>query len=491
MADQIQLRRDTAANWTSVDPVLAQGEPGLETDTGKIKYGDGVSAWSALPYFAGDGGSAYTLPVATDAVLGGVKIGSGVSVAGDGTISVAPQPGTGTDLSYTAATRELASSTGNNATLPEVIVDGTSGLMTGTQARKLTDIAAGAQVNPTAMSQAVAETGTDTTAQSVSAAVLKAAVIKHAPEGDGTAITTGTVTPGTGNIDFRTAGGSENDALLVDAVGNLAVRPLPATAFAPFTEVRGILPQWVDADTIGWSGGVAYVNGSVVNFTAANSGNLLQTDPGLSATGVWNHYLVDAGAGVGAIEMVLQATTGPTWSDADQYWTLNGDNTRRWVGWHYVEDDGGTRKITPFLASASMGELEAEFLRSPAGDTNRLQNGIAAVSNTVEPTDVPVTNSVTATCKHVLATAKIRNDAGLSMTARLFSYDADADIAVASSRPAYQARTTAAAAGEWFFNNPVWCPVTPGNPQLFHGWGTEGGSPTGFLVDCFGARSQR
>jgi hypothetical protein len=46
----IKLRRDTAAAWTSANPVLAPGEPGLETDTNLIKYGNGVTAWNSLPY---------------------------------------------------------------------------------------------------------------------------------------------------------------------------------------------------------------------------------------------------------------------------------------------------------------------------------------------------------------------------------------------------------------------------------------------------------
>jgi hypothetical protein len=50
MSAQIKLRRDTAANWTSVNPVLATGEPGLETDTLKVKYGDGATRWNALSY---------------------------------------------------------------------------------------------------------------------------------------------------------------------------------------------------------------------------------------------------------------------------------------------------------------------------------------------------------------------------------------------------------------------------------------------------------
>lgn len=55
MADRIKLRRDTAANWTATNPVLAQGEPGFETDTDFLKVGDGVTPWSALGYVAGVG----------------------------------------------------------------------------------------------------------------------------------------------------------------------------------------------------------------------------------------------------------------------------------------------------------------------------------------------------------------------------------------------------------------------------------------------------
>jgi hypothetical protein len=57
MTTRIQLRRDTGANWTSEDPVLASGEIGIETDASPIKFkiGDGVTAWSSLAYFVGSG----------------------------------------------------------------------------------------------------------------------------------------------------------------------------------------------------------------------------------------------------------------------------------------------------------------------------------------------------------------------------------------------------------------------------------------------------
>jgi len=55
MADIIQIRRGTASQWTSTNPVLADGELGFETDTKKGKLGNGVTAWSSLPYsFTGE-----------------------------------------------------------------------------------------------------------------------------------------------------------------------------------------------------------------------------------------------------------------------------------------------------------------------------------------------------------------------------------------------------------------------------------------------------
>jgi hypothetical protein len=51
MATRMQQRRGTAAQWTSANPVLAAGEIGFETDTGKFKIGDGTNTWSNLDYF--------------------------------------------------------------------------------------------------------------------------------------------------------------------------------------------------------------------------------------------------------------------------------------------------------------------------------------------------------------------------------------------------------------------------------------------------------
>lgn len=52
---KIQLRRDTAANWSTNNPTPSAGEPCFETDTGKLKIGDGITAYNSLPYQGGTG----------------------------------------------------------------------------------------------------------------------------------------------------------------------------------------------------------------------------------------------------------------------------------------------------------------------------------------------------------------------------------------------------------------------------------------------------
>jgi hypothetical protein len=51
MSTKIQIRRGLAATWASSNPILSSGELGFETDTSKLKVGDGSTAWNSLSYF--------------------------------------------------------------------------------------------------------------------------------------------------------------------------------------------------------------------------------------------------------------------------------------------------------------------------------------------------------------------------------------------------------------------------------------------------------
>jgi hypothetical protein len=49
---QIKIWSDTAANVTSANPTLASGQWAKESDTGKVKLGDGSTAWTSLGYYS-------------------------------------------------------------------------------------------------------------------------------------------------------------------------------------------------------------------------------------------------------------------------------------------------------------------------------------------------------------------------------------------------------------------------------------------------------
>jgi len=76
---QIQIRRGTAAQWTSSNPILAAGEQGFETDTNKFKIGNGSTAWTSLAYAAGTG--------TVTSITAGTGL-SGGTITSSGTIAV-------------------------------------------------------------------------------------------------------------------------------------------------------------------------------------------------------------------------------------------------------------------------------------------------------------------------------------------------------------------------------------------------------------------
>ena len=80
---QIQVRRGTAAQWTSANPTLASGEFGFETDTGKVKIGNGSTAWTSLSYL---GAGTVTSITAGTGLSGGTITSSG-TIAIDSTVA--------------------------------------------------------------------------------------------------------------------------------------------------------------------------------------------------------------------------------------------------------------------------------------------------------------------------------------------------------------------------------------------------------------------
>ena len=80
---QIQVRRGTAAEWTSANPTLSSGEWGFETDTGKTKIGNGSTAWTSLGYV----GAGTVTSITAGTGLSGGTITSTGTIAIDSTVA--------------------------------------------------------------------------------------------------------------------------------------------------------------------------------------------------------------------------------------------------------------------------------------------------------------------------------------------------------------------------------------------------------------------
>ena len=117
MAIRIQLRRDTAANWSSVNPVLANGEMGIETDTLKAKVGNGSAAWSSRPYM--NVTPAELAELSQDAVNSAIVAGTGLDKTYNdesNTITL--------DIDSTVATKAFAAQLLTNATKSNIVITG-------------------------------------------------------------------------------------------------------------------------------------------------------------------------------------------------------------------------------------------------------------------------------------------------------------------------------------------------------------------------------
>jgi hypothetical protein len=117
---RIQVRRGLAADWTSVNPVLAAGEMGVETDTNKFKFGNGTGAWSTLSYAASD--SAAIGEISQDAINTALTMGSGLTKTyndGANTITISVDEAVVATRSYVDAAVAGLSSSVDAAYVPE------------------------------------------------------------------------------------------------------------------------------------------------------------------------------------------------------------------------------------------------------------------------------------------------------------------------------------------------------------------------------------
>ena len=90
---RLKMRGDTAAAWTAANPVLLAREFGIETDTRRMKMGDGTTAWAALPYFLAAADVRGQASRTTDATVAGAAAGTYRAIGAAGTLDASVSSG--------------------------------------------------------------------------------------------------------------------------------------------------------------------------------------------------------------------------------------------------------------------------------------------------------------------------------------------------------------------------------------------------------------
>ena len=133
---RIQVRRGTASQWTSANPILAAGELGVESDTNLFKFGNGSSTWTALAY--ANNSDVAIGEISQDAINTALTMGSGLTKTyndGANTITIAVDSAVVATKTYTDTAIETHS---NDTTAVHGITD-TSLLVTTTAAQTVSN----------------------------------------------------------------------------------------------------------------------------------------------------------------------------------------------------------------------------------------------------------------------------------------------------------------------------------------------------------------
>jgi len=134
MTVKILLRRGTAAQWTSSNPTLSAGEPGFETDTGKLKIGNGTSNWNSLEYVTSEFDiTEFDITDLGDVVITSPVSGQVLKYNGTNWVNAADESGGGEGTTYTVSAETAAGGaairlTGSDSSTDNVTIAAGSGI---------------------------------------------------------------------------------------------------------------------------------------------------------------------------------------------------------------------------------------------------------------------------------------------------------------------------------------------------------------------------
>ena len=232
--------------------------------------------------------------------------------------------------------------------------------------------------------------------------------------------------------------------------------------------ISGIVPSWTDANTIAWTAGKATVNGTKETYAGGNTGNLGQSDAGLSATGIWYHYLHSGG-----IEL---SQTVPVADTHTLFFQKTGDATRRLIGYHYVWDNGGTRQIGEFWVSGNNYQQDYHYyFQTPCRVST-------STSTTMLSTDCSAIVPDAVICNRIAMAIKLEGDNGEDLAGYAHSVSPGSN-----SRSSIAVRATygrSSGAGYTFFGHTYLNIVD--ETAVYLGVGNNSGTINAALFDVMG-----
>ena len=324
MTNTIQIRRGTAASWTSINPVLAAGEQGYETDTGKIKYGDGTTAWASLAYPGGGGVSTVSV-VSANGFAGSVATATTTPAITLSTSVTGILKGNGTSISAATSGTDYAPGTSALATgiLKSTTSTGALAIASAGDFPTLNQNTTGTAVNVTG-TVAVANGGTGAT--SLTGILKGSGTSAFSAATSGTDYAPGTSTLATGILKSTTSTG----ALTIAVAGDFPTLNQSTTgSAATLTTTRAIYGNNFDgstaltqviASTYGGTGnGFAKLSGPTTSektFTLPNASATILTDNALvtvaqGGTGAGTLTGILKGSGTSAISAATAGTDYP------------------------------------------------------------------------------------------------------------------------------------------------------------------------------------
>jgi hypothetical protein len=362
MAIQIQLRRGDAADWTSTNPTLAEGEVGVEIDTLKLKVGNGTDNWNTLPYF----GSAGTVTS-----VGALTLGT-----------------SGTDLSSTVA---------NGTTTPVITLNvptasaSNRGVLSSADWTTFNNKGNGTVTSVTGTSP-VNSSGGATPAISLASgygdtlnpyASKTANYVLASPDGSsGVPTFRAIVASDIPTLNQNTTGTAAN----ITATSNSTLTTLSALSL-PYSQLSGTVPTW-NQNTTGTAsnvtGTVAIANGGSGTTTAQGAMNAFA---GAVTSG---SYL--RGNGTDVIMSAIQVADVPT---LNQNTTGTASNVTGIV----AVANGGTGTATPALVAGTnitiTGSFPNQTINSTASGSGTVTSVAATVPSFLSVTGSPITTSGT------------------------------------------------------------------------------------------------